>query len=786
MSVEISDADWDVLDKFTPGGISEDDIAASIGAYRDEGRSDEEIQSILNNKIAEYKGIESQLAMNKAAFESDPEVKRARKALKNLNYIEPAMDILGAVGHTAGRAANTMTLGLLDAGAALVEKTAALAGLQVGLVDYIKEANQKYAIPTAVGDIAGLFTGAPKAVADITMRTATKFLKPAQTAIGGILKGAASGVATNVAIQGAMEVQKDAEKVAGTREEESEKQMLDRVAGETMWSVGLGAATGAMMGGPLGQVFKKTFNTQTKAIELCGGSKVVTNAQATAQEVLAKGGSVEQAENAFWRDIMANNTPQNQDRIRHLIKTNPEFARYMRQQMASAGAITTNTMDALSKKQLGEYSHQVYKSLYGENYVNKMGSTQFDNTQTGLEQLLGVDDGGAVYKVREAALGAAENRVAANAEAKAMMQDKFNGLMDNLRRDGEGIYQSTLRQVEQGTIKSYASSEESQEALGRAAKRIQELQQGGTKISPADITDIKNQELRRGAQEYFRKITTEGPQTVQDVNDIKNFYKQVAPRDITEGQKTALGAFDEGINSQIFDELDQGLYETNQAYRYADRMKQMHKMGATFDPDKEIVALDRALSNTTDAQFAAGKLAAFKMGWTSQLIDTAVSGDMNKFERLAAKMKHGEFAKYFSNQEIDDLIAQVRPHIEAKYYIDQNLKAASRATELTNDEVQTIRAVTSAGIGARGAFLNTLTNLLSGNYKYGPKTAKAITELAANPTWQNFNKLVKGTKDTLEKQTLMKSIAEAIRTFPQQINMKNALLLEQGLKNEGE
>ena len=55
MSVEISDADWKVLQLTTKredhSGNLENDIAYSIDAYRKEGKSDEEIQQILNKHI---------------------------------------------------------------------------------------------------------------------------------------------------------------------------------------------------------------------------------------------------------------------------------------------------------------------------------------------------------------------------------------------------------------------------------------------------------------------------------------------------------------------------------------------------------------------------------------------------------------------------------------------------------------------------------------------------------------------------------------------------------------
>ena len=44
MAVEISDADWMLLNLTTKGGVTEDDIAYSVNAYREEGKNDEEIQ----------------------------------------------------------------------------------------------------------------------------------------------------------------------------------------------------------------------------------------------------------------------------------------------------------------------------------------------------------------------------------------------------------------------------------------------------------------------------------------------------------------------------------------------------------------------------------------------------------------------------------------------------------------------------------------------------------------------------------------------------------------------
>lgn len=796
MSVEISDVDWDVLNLTTPGGVNEDDIAYTINAYREEGRSDEEIQDVLNQAIERNRPTYDDIM--RRVKEPNVKLERMKKRQEIMDtYIAPVMEGLGAVGHTGGRFLNTMTLGGSDAAAAVIDKAAGYVGIQTNLVKYIDEANQRWPIPTMVGDIGGLFAGLPKAVIEGATKIGTKLVGPAKTALGKAVKGGAVGAASNLAVQAGMEIQKTAEKIAGTREAETEKEFYDRVTGETMWSAGLGVATGALMGpagmigtktkeaaekvkklpSQIGQAIKNTIDADAKAIVLAGGEDVVKGAQAAFQEALVSGAPVDEAESVFWREIMAHNKPQNQEHIKRLIRTNPEFARYMRQQMASAGQIVDDTVSALTKPQLGEYAHQMKKSLYGENYINKMGSTDFDNTKEGLSQLLGTDDGGAMYKAREQALGHAKEVVAADKEVQAMVFDEFSQLANNLRNNGEGVYQGMLGKVEVGTMRSYAGSQEAEEANNAFQEWLMGRQQNGIVTSPQQAEQQRRAFDRMGAQRYFDRKMTMGTSDIDDINDIKTFFAEQAPSDVTAGQKTAMGAFDEGINKNIYDKLDQGLYETNQAYRYTKKMQDMHQFGYNFDPDKEMVALDRALQNTTDAEFAASKLAAFKMGWTAKLQDAAVAGDSNKFEKLAASMTRGPLSKYFSKQEVGEIIDQVRPHIETKFYIEQNLKAARGVAELTHEEVQLARTITSAGIGARGAFLNSITTIAA-NYKYGPKTAKALMSLAQNPTLDNFNKVVKTAKDATEKRALMKVIEAAFNQTKLQLAEEAAITKE--------
>lgn len=782
MGVEISDADWKVLDWATPGGVKEDDIAYTVNAYREEGRSDEEIQNVLTQHIERLRP-DYDRAM-KAVRTPNPELERmkANQAWNEkyiYSWLDPVMEGIGMAGHTAGRAANTMTFGGLDAGAGVIDNLAGYVGIQTGLVDYIKKANEDWPTATAIGDIGGLFSGLPKAVLEGSMKLGAKALGPGKNLVTRAAKGAVVGAGSNLAVQAGMEIQKTAEKIAGTREAEAEQDFYRRVTGETSWSVGLGLATGAIMGpmgmipkaadkaakpapSKVGNVIQRTIDAETKAINLCGGPDVVLDAQAAFQERLAAGGTIEQGEHAFWDVVMHRADPRNQEHIKHLIKSDPNFSRYMRTQMASAGKIVNNTMADITKPQLAEYAHQVRKSLYGENYINKAGSTEFDNTKEGLAQILGTDDGGAMYRAREQALGRAKDVVAASPEVQSEVLGTFNELTNNLRNRGEGIYRVMVNKVESGTIRSYANSKEAEEANAAFQNWLGKRAANGIKTSPELAEQQRRAFDRAGAQKYFDRKMTLGTENIDDINDIKTFFAEQAPGDVTAGQKTALGQFDEGINKNIYDKLDQGLYETNQAYRYTQKMQDMHSFGYNFDPDKQVVALDRALSNTTDAEYAASKLAAFKMGWTAKLQDAAVAGDTVAYEKLASAMTEGPFAKYFTKAEIADIIDQVRPHIEAKYLIGQNLKAAQGATELSKENIQIIREITSAGIGARGAFLNALTTHLA-NYKYGPKTAQAIMDLAKNPTIKNFNKVAKGTKDAVEKRNLMNAIFSAYK-----------------------
>ena len=795
MGVEISDADWKVLDWATPGGVKEDDIAYSVNAYRDEGKSDEEIQEIFNNHIGRLRPQYDRVM--EEVRKTDPELEKLRADHAwNEKYIyswlDPTMEAIGMVGHTAGRLGNTMTFGGFDTAAGVIDQAAGYVGIQTGLVDYIKEANQRWPIPTAVGDIGGLFTGLPKLAIEGTMKLGAKLLRPSASTAGKVVKGALVGAGSNVAVQAGMELQKTAEKIAGTREAETEKQFYDRVVGETKWSLGLGAATGAIMGPygmiaskaeeassavkrtpkpaptKVGNVIQRTFDADAKAINVLGGKDVVLGGQAAFQERLAAGGTIEQAEHSFWEYVMSHNDPRNQEYIKKMIMTDPNFSRYMRTQMASAGTIVDDTVRELTNPQLAEYAHQVRKSLYGENYVNKIGGTDFDNTKEGLAQILGTDDGGAMYKVREEALGRAKEVVNASPEVQSQVLGEFSELANNLRNKGEGIYRAMVNKVEAGTMRSFAGSKEAEEANNAFQEWLMKRQANGIMTSPEKAEEARRSFERSAAQRYFDRKMTVGTENIDDINDIKTFFKEQAPGDVTSGQKTALGAFDEGINANIYDKLDQGLYETNQAYRYTQKMQDMHEFGANFNPDKQIVTLERSLRNTTDAEFAAAKMAAFKMGWTEKLQNAAVSGNTTEFERLKAAMTEGPFSKFFTKDEISYIMNEVTPHVEAKFLIEQNLKAARGISELSKEEIQVLREITSAWVGARGALLNALTTHLN-NYKFGPKTAQAIMDLAKNPSLGNFNKMMRGVKDPTEKRIIGNMLTDSFKQVSKDI-----------------
>lgn len=759
MSVEIQDSDFEVLNWGTRGGVTEDDIAYSVNAYREEGRSDEEIQQIFNQHIGRLRPQYDRVMAE--VRKPNPELEQMKAKQQWMDkYVDPVMEAVGMVGHTAGRVGNTMTFGLFDVGAGLVDKSAEAIGIQTGLVDYISEANKKWPLLSTAASLGGLFYGGPKAVMELTTKGVSKALGTGTTWLGGAARGAASGVAGNLVVQAGMEIQRTAEKIANTRVAETEKEFYDRVTTETAWSVGLGAATGAIMGGPIGGFIRKQIDAQMKAVDLAGGAEVVRGAQNEFARTLINGGTTEQAEANFWKTVMSKADPRKQEHIKHLIKTDPQFGQYMRQQMASAGEVVTDTMNKLTKKQLGEYAHQIRKSLYGEGYLNRAGSTDFDNTKEGMAQILGTDDGGAMFKAREEALGRAREAVAANPQYKNLITDEFAELSAYLQNKGEGVYQTMLNKVEAGTLKSFQDSKESTEVIEDLIKWKQAREANGLRVSPTQIEDKKAELTKAAAQRYFNRKMRMGVDDIDDLNDIKSFFAESAPGDVSAGQKTVLGKFDEGINAKIYDKIDRGLYESNQAYRYTQRMQEMHEFGRTFDPEKDIVALSRNLANTTDAEFAAAKLAAVKMGWTERLIDTAVDGGTTAFEELASKMTSGPLSEYFSKSEVEQIVNQVRPHIQTKFLIDQNLKAAKGVAELDKTDAQILRTITSAGVGARGAFIGNLTTTFQ-NYKYGPKTAKALMELTQNPTLENLNKMIRGTTDATEKRALMKSIYEA-------------------------
>lgn len=188
----------------------------------------------------------------------------------------------------------------------------------------------------------------------------------------------------------------------------------------------------------------------------------------------------------------------------------------------------------------------------------------------------------------------------------------------------------------------------------------------------------------------------------------------------------------------------------------------MHKLGYNYKPT-QVNELETALfSSGLSAEESAAKLAAFKMGYLSKITDAAIAGDRQAFESLNAVMRSKRgLGQYFSADEVSSFMDSLRPKMEASFNLKQLLKSAERYSGETDTAANELRA----GFGALNKSLNTTANAAISwiqKRQFGPAVANKIMQFIENPSSGNFNRLIKGTNDLLEKQTLFRNIKEAL------------------------
>jgi hypothetical protein len=633
----------------------------------------------------------------------------------------------------------------------------------------IRESNPFYsAVGTVLGFVPGLAfgpiswaaTGLTKAATSLVAKKAGEagMKKVAQIAAGKAATTATKIVAEGVIGEAQFQLQQTAEKLAGTRDFAEGSNFLEGAA----FSIAADAAmrTIPVVGRPIANLISK----RRKAINAMGGVDNIKRAQGDYIKALDSGRTAEEAEAIFNASLMQGIPDKDRALYEHLVQKDPELAKFARQQMAGGGELVVETASALTAQQYKKYSQGILENLYGPEYKNILGTTEIDFSKEGLKDLLGTSNQSAVMEVRKQGLARAEEKVMSNPSLAKEVSDKFTMASNNLMMSGSRDLQRAANMVEPASIKSYVGSDAYQEAVQAADEAInnaaQQLAEAGQQITQAQITDITMQAHRSGSQKHFKKLMSEGTDSVQDINDIKEFFKSVDEKAVAAGQAEAFGAFNETINKQILDGLDDALYQTNQALRYEKTLTDMHEFGKKFDQTK-INELQSKLNNGLSAEEKAMKMAAFKMGVLEDLNDAVISGNRNKFEQLQAMFKSQKsLGQFFEPEEISKYMDAIRPKAEAAHNLNRILHAAGKYSGDQGVLAPAVRLVTGVATGARQQWNNAAITLLQRG-TYGKGTSKMIQEFTKNPTSANLNRMLKSASDLTERQQMVRSLADA-------------------------
>ena len=718
-----------------------------------------EIQQIVQQMNGTSNTVPVPVEDKKADIDAEEQYRQALRAEK-----ERREGWSGNLQALAGSALSSFTWGVSDLGyRAGFGKAAADEQRQ------IRESNPFYsAAGTVLGFIPGLAfgpiswtaTGITKAATSLVARKAGEagMKKVAQIATGKAATTATKIVAEGVVGEAQFQLQQTAEKLAGTRDFAEGSSFLEGAA----FSIAADAAmrTIPVVGRPIANLISK----RRKAVNAMGGVDNIKRAQGDYIKALESGRSTEEAEAIFNASLMQGIPDKDRALYEHLVQKDPELARFARQQMAGGGELVVETASALTAQQYKKYSQGILDNLYGPGYKNVLGTTEIDFSKEGLKDLLGTSNESAVMEVRKQGLARAEEKVMSNPSLAKEVSDKFTMASSNLMMSGSHDLQRAANMVEPASIKSYVGSDAYQEAVQAADEAVnnaaQQLAEAGQQITQAQISDITMQAHRSGAKKHFKKIMSEGTDSVQDINDIKEFFKSVDEKAVAAGQAEAFGAFNETINKQILDGLDDALYQTHQALRYEETLMDMHEFGKGFSQTK-INELQSKLNNGLSAEEKAMKLAAFKMGVLEDLNNAVISGNRNKVEQLQAMFRSQKsLGQFFEPDEITKYMDAIRPKAEAAHNLNRILTASGKYSGEQGVLAPAVRLVTGVATGARQQWNNAAITLLQRG-TYGKGTSKMIQEFTKNPTSANLNRMLKSASDLTERQQMVRSLADA-------------------------
>lgn len=777
------------LKALSDNGITTDDLRNSVETYRQQGYSDEDIQRGLwgtikqlapnvrtpveledyskrtwNRRVKEMEAegltvpeYADDVSYTQRQAETykmlqDAKNKKQAKRDRNIRNLERAGAFVSAVGSASTLVLSDLMMAGIDAVADtdLVETS-----------KEVKEARPGYAM---TGTIAGYLN--PYGAANYVLKGVNGLANGAKELVGGGVKGWGAKLLTNaLGAQAVFTAQDTAQKLAETGEFiEGDKALEEFGTGSALNAAVDVAFQG--LGGVAAKVAKFSSRTR-KAVDVLGGAENVAKGQQAKEAVLKAGGTADEGAAAFFGAVMEDLPTEKRKIFERMLANDPEFAKFTQQQMAGAKGVVVDSVAALTKPEYGKASHTILEGLWGST-KNEFGKSEIDFTKKGLDRLLGLDNEQAVLNARKEGLVRAEKKVMNDQRLASDVRATFDELRDTLITNGSRDLERAANMVEQGTLKSFEGSVEQMEAVTRAQERISDAMQkandAGRQFGKAEADDIMMSELRNGAKKHFKNIMSEGTDSVMDINDIKEFFKAVDEGAVKAGQAEAFGAFNEGVNTQILDRLDETLYKANQAQRFGKKLGDMHDFGRKYTPDR-FNELESALNNGTSAEEKAVKLAAFKMGFLDHVTEAAVSGDMKAFEQMRTMMAQGKLRQYFTPEEIGSYMNVIRPKVEAARNIEAIIKAADSGSGASPDLIAPmVRAgVSTVVIRSPNVFMNALTTIATRISPYGSGVARKIQNLAQSPDFKTFNSIVKGTTDLAEKRTLNQMITTAVQ-----------------------
>lgn len=782
MSVEISDADWKVLQLTTKredsSGNLENDIAYSIDAYRKEGKSDEEIQQILNKHIESKRPMYDDIMgrLKKLNKESDEKMAKMQEDLAHTEKVEAGLGFLS-------RYLNGLSFGLGDLGAAGVDWAAKQVGVDTGLIEGIKGFEEEHPGLTTTANVLSIFTpggGISKAI-----QLGTKAGKLAKTAVVGekVSKTAkAAGYLAEVGArsaiaEGAFQIQKNIERAAGVEDWKEGQDVLSTVGD---WGQGTLANIGLdMVFGGMGAAYRKvkdTIVTTNATVKLLGGADNVLKGRGAFKAAKKSGLTDAEAAGAFFAKIAEGVSPEEAKEIGRMIQKSPAFRDKVMQQLSLGENFVYNTAGVLTNAEKSKAAQNINEFL-GKAYTDAIGARQLGTTADDLISYMGVNSK-KFQEIKSAGLKEAE---------ESIMRDPLV-FEDNVRSAGKILRQDKtatdiiINGAEVANFSALQSGGHAEKAMAEYVNKakdqfIRAQMQQMKNVAPEEMQTVAAQlseqfekNMADGVRKQFAQNFTEsmiknGTDNVYDLMDLQNYVKDTMKKDVMKGASNAVGTYHKQINRLMGAEskiLDGSL----KAMTNSEKMLELHQLGENFTRN-DITTLERILSEAGDAKEAATKLAGFKLGFENKFLEAMISGNAQEFSRLKAMTeKSGVLGKFFEPGELKRFAEMSAPKVIAANNL-RNWMAATGKYEGNATLIDAvIRTFIAGAAGARVAGANAAVSTAR-QIHFGPKTMAMVENFATNPSAEAFNKML-SVKDATERnmmQRVVDSLADGINQY---------------------